>query len=257
MPENFNISVTRFFVCIYLLIFHNQFPNVDYDASLFHAVGIFKLLPGALSADAFLPLRILFILSLLAAAFGVRTKWSMLAAAISGTFVMAYANCFGTGIIGTALACCFLWLLCLVEFSSEKKHFVKLMQVVIVFYYFIPGIQKLRYSGMEWIFSENLAIRMYTNRMTSVAEFFLSIDPLFIRILAGSVVAIELFSPLALIGKRTAFVFVLLWASLHMGIQIVFDHHMSFLSSIPCLAIFIDWTQFKLKRIKEPSHSHR
>ncbi|MFS4460596.1 hypothetical protein [Bdellovibrio sp. HCB2-146] len=251
MQARFNIAVARFFICIYLLIFHSDFPDISYNVANFVPQGLFHLLPGPIGEFWFLPLRILWMVSLFLAAFGRLMPVSMGAALLSGTYVMAYCNNFGLPIVGTALAYLCLWILFLSEFGrDQKKNFLKLAQVIIVMFYCVSGLQKLRFGGLEWVTSENLAIQMFYNRMTPTAQWLLSLDPIWIRMLAGSIVTIEILSPLALINKRIALVFVFLWASMHIGIQVVFDYHRTFLSCIPCLAFFIDWDRVVPQRLK-------
>lgn len=251
MQARFNIAVARFFICLYLLIFHSDFPDIAYNVESYFPQGLFHLLPGPIGEFWFLPLRILWMVSLFLAAFGRLMPLSMGAALLSGTYVMAYCNNFGLPIVGTALAYLCLWILFLSEFGREQeKNFLKLAQVFIVLFYFVAGIQKLRFGGLEWVNSENLAIQMFYNRMTPTAQWLLSLDPIYVRILAGGVVLTELLSPLALFHKRIALIFVLLWASMHVGIQLVFDYHRTFLSSIPCLAFFVDWDRIAPQRLK-------
>ncbi|MNL02905.1 hypothetical protein D3C87_1234260 [compost metagenome] len=145
-----------------------------------------------------------------------------------------------------------LWVLFLGELAGKnsRQPFIRIAQILIVLSYFFAGIQKLRSGGISWAWSENLAVYIMMNRLTPTSQFLLSLDPIWIRLMASAALIGELLSPLALIGYRWALPFIVFWAAFHIGTNVIFDYHASFLSQIACLAFFVNWDQILPLKIK-------
>lgn len=248
-----NFSVARAIICFYLLIFHSSFQEAYLNPEMFQTVGLFHLLPAPISASWFFPIEMIWRLSLIVAGVGYLRPWAMGVALLSGTYVLGYINNFQIFVHGTTVAYLMLWVLFLGELTGKnsRRPFIVIAQILIVLSYFFAGIQKLRAGGFEWAWSENLAVYMLMNRLTSASQFLLSLDPIWIRLLASAALIGELLSPLALISYRWALPFILFWASFHIGTNLIFDYHASFLSQIACLAFFMNWDQVLPQKIKE------
>jgi hypothetical protein len=247
-----NFSVARAIICFYLLIFHSSFHAVDLSPALFHPVGIFHFLPTIKSASLLIPIELLFRLSLIVAGFGYVRPWAMGIALLTGTYVLGYVNNFQIFVHGTTVAYLMLWVIFLGELAGNKsrKPFIVIAQILIVLSYFFAGIQKLRSGGFGWAWSENLAAYIMMNRLTPTSQFLLNLDPIWIRMIAMTALIGELLSPLALIGYRWALPFVIFWACFHIGTNMIFDYHASFLSQIACLAFFINWDQILPQKLR-------
>lgn len=238
-----NFMWSKAILCIYLLLAHPGFQEITFDPHVFSAQGIFHILPAPLDSSLLLPIQIIWMVSLFLAAFGCFGAWSTGFVLLSGTYVLGYANNFDRNVHGTSLAYLLLWVMFLAELGgrSSRKPFIRLAQILIVLSYFLAGLHKLRNSGVEWAWSETLAVYIFENRATAPAQFLLSLDPIWIRVLAALTLLGELLSPLALRGGYWALPFLIFWSSLHIGTEIIFDHHFSFLSQIACLGFFINW----------------
>lgn len=247
-----NFSIARAIICFYLLIFHSSFHGIDLDPALFHPVGIFQFLPILKNPSWLFPIELLFRFSLIVAGVGYLRPWAMGIVLLTGTYVLGYANNFQILVHGTSVAYLMLWVIFLAELAGDKsrKPFILIAQVLIVLSYFFAGIQKLRSGGFGWAWSENLAIYIMSNRLTPTSQFLLNLDPIWIRLMAMAALLGELLSPLALLGYRWALPFVIFWACFHIGTNLIFDYHASFLSQIACLAFFINWYKILPQKLK-------
>jgi hypothetical protein len=113
--------------------------------------------------------------------------------------------------------------------------------------YTSAGLQKLMKSGFQWAWSENLAIRIYSNKMTPVAEFFMNMDPVVLRMVAVMVIVVEVSSFVALFSRKTAYFYMVVWALMHLGIQLIFAFHIDFLMNIACFAAFLNWKSMGIR----------
>jgi hypothetical protein len=247
-----NFSIARAIICFYLLIFHPSFQITDLDPAAFMPVGIFHLLPGPISVAWFFPIELVWRLSLIVAGLGILRPWAMGLALLSGTYVLGYINNFQISVHGTTVAYLKLWILFLGQLAGNhsRKPFIMIAQILIVLSYFFAGVQKLRSGGFAWAWSENLAVYIMMNRLTPSSQFLLSLDPIWIRLVASAALIGELLSPLALIGYRWALPFIIFWTAFHIGTNVIFDYHASFLSQIACLAFFVNWDQVVPRKLK-------
>jgi hypothetical protein len=247
-----NFSIARAIICFYLLIFHPSFQSTSLDPTMFMPAGIFHFLPAPISTSWFFPIELVWRISLVLAGLGFLRPWAMGLALLSGTYVLGYINNFQIFVHGTTVAYLMLWVLFLGQLAGRhsRKPFIVIAQVLIVLSYFFAGIQKLRFGGFAWAWSENLAIYVMMNRLTPSSQFLLNLDPICIRLMASAALFGELLSPLALIGYRWALPFIIFWAAFHIGTNVIFDYHASFLSQIACLAFFVNWEQVLPPKIK-------
>lgn len=77
--------------------------------------------------------------------------------------------------------------------------------------YFATGYQKLRHSGLEWVFSDNMSwvLRQGTSVFGHRLNEVVADQPLLARALAGGALALELTAPLLLAFRRTRPLFAL------------------------------------------------
>ncbi len=86
---------------------------------------------------------------------------------------------------------------------------VRSVQVLMTFFFCAAGFSKLRNSGLEWVFSDNLsrllissAVRGKDDSLLQLLLFRLAEQRFLFVPLAGITFALELFAPLALLGRR-------------------------------------------------------
>lgn len=249
--SNLILSAFRSILCLYLLFFHttpSDFNLFGTSGGTYIPVGIFHILPQLTDQTLLQVLSHVFQASLFLAAFGILTGPSLLVAVVSGAYVLANHYNYGTVGHGTTLIYTCVLVLALVPWSAWKKDYVGIharwpiafLKCFIVATYFIAGLQKLRFSGFEWAWSENLAIYMFQHSSTLAGQILLELPAVVLRSFAAFALFVELLSPLALLSRRNGYVFVFLWASLHLGIQLTMGHHKGFLSQIPCLLVFCE-----------------
>lgn len=94
--------------------------------------------------------------------------------------------------------------------------------VVIACVYFLTGLQKLRHSGLAWVFSDNMSWVLLQGAHSSpissdlirrVAE-----TPVLPQLLAGGALALELGAPLLLLWRPTRLVFAAAVTAMHLSI---------------------------------------
>lgn len=255
--SNFNIQYTKFIVCLTLLVFATNPPKFFFEdlTSNYQPIGIFKFLPMLDSDQYFGWISSAFRLFLLGAILNFKTRICLIGASIFGLYTLIYRYNFGVVYHGNWLICTALLLLAMVPAHTWKDRYqgihatwpIRLLQIYICTVYTSAGLQKIMRSGFEWAWSENLAVRIFANKMTPVAEFLMDSDPLLLRLLAMGVLLIELTSFAALISQRLAYLYLVAWTLLHMGIQWTFAHHMDFLMNIATFAAFINWEVWRSK----------
>ena len=82
---------------------------------------------------------------------------------------------------------------------------MRLMQLLFVSAFFAGGIAKLRLSGLEWIFSDNLALTVQVIDLGPLSHWVAG-KVLLGQVLAMSAMTLELLSPLALFSRRARLV---------------------------------------------------
>lgn len=97
-----------------------------------------------------------------------------------------------------------------VPLSGEYTWPIRMAWVILVSIFFAAGISKLRNSGLEWVFSDNLAVMMIKVNYLAYIGYppllnwglYLGQHVWLCQLLAGLVLLLELLSPLALLSRR-------------------------------------------------------
>lgn len=254
--ESINLQVVKLIICATLLIFSSQVYDLLQDSLVegYDPIGIFKFLPQVTSKITLNYFSVAFRLFLLLAILNIFTQASLIGAYICGLYVMVYKYNFGTVYHGNWAIMFGLLILCFVPNSTWKPGYkgiharwsLRLIQLFIAWVYTSAGIQKLMRSGFGWIWSENLAIRIFNNKMTWAAQLLLDSPPVLVRILQAGVLLIEVTS-LAIFFRRMRKFYLCAWLSLHIGIQIVFFFHWDFLMNIALHSSFVAWNLMPAK----------
>jgi len=109
--------------------------------------------------------------------------------------------------------------------SSEYTWPVRAVWVMFAFIFFGAGVAKLRHSGLEWIFSDNMAILLLRARFEGKSAlpwgFFLAEHQWLTQLLAAATIAIEVGYPLALFSRRARWILVPGAFSMQIGISLL------------------------------------
>lgn len=254
--ESINLQVVKLIICATLLIFSSQIYDLLQDSLVegYAPNGIFKFLPAVTSKITLNYFSVAFRFFLLLSILNIFTQGSLIAAYVCGLYTMVYKFNFGTVYHGNWAIMFGLLILCFVPNSTWKSGYrgiharwpLRLIQLFIAWVYTSAGIQKLMRSGFGWIWSENLAVRIFNNKMTWAAQLLLDAPPITVRLLQLAVILIEITS-LAIFFKKMRRFYLFAWLSLHIGIQIVFFFHWDFLMNIALHSSFIAWNLMPVK----------
>ena len=112
--------------------------------------------------------------------------------------------------------------------------------------FFAAGVAKLRYGGLEWIFSDSFAttvlLKHYDKDAVGDWGLYLVQVPWLCQLLALTSVAIEILAPLALFGRRPWAVLVPLLFGMQVGIAVFMGVHPRS-PNFACYSLFVPWTR--------------
>ena len=241
--KSFILFKTTVYLYVFFFIGYNDFSespllNKDWDPVSFFSFMNLKSW-FVLASLSFYLLKIGSVLSLFDRCFGVSSKICFFSTLINLGF---YSN-FGKVFHGFHFLVMTLALLSLVKIDREVQHFwpLQLLKIYAVLIYFTAALNKMIFSGWEWIFSENLLrIVVASPGKTWLAYKLLELPVWAIMGLAFYVVFIVQFlSVSALVSKKLAIFFFINASLFHIGVQLTLGGHVSFLSHIICLFVFL------------------
>ena len=121
---------------------------------------------------------------------------------------------------------------------------VRTAMVVVALAYFFVGFQKLRFSGIEWITSDNLRWVLYASSDSqsepNQLALFIADRAWMAHLLAAGTIFLELFFPLALFWPRLRWLFVPGVVSLHLGIWLMMGLDYS-AQALTVIIVFVNW----------------
>jgi hypothetical protein len=121
---------------------------------------------------------------------------------------------------------------------------VRTAMVVVALAYFFVGFQKLRFSGIDWITSDNLRWVLYASSDSrsepNQLALFIADRAWMAHLLAAGTVFLELFFPLALFWPRLRWLFVPGVVSLHVGIWLMMGLDYS-AQALTVIIVFVNW----------------
>jgi hypothetical protein len=120
------------------------------------------------------------------------------------------------------------------------------IKVYIVLVYFASGFQKLRHSGVDWIFSDNMSIIILTRPTMTELGFFVSQFKILTVFLAFLTVFFQLFAPLSLLSRKFAFFCTPTLFLLHVGTYSVLGNHGNFFPYNLCFLAWIPWDRLRI-----------
>lgn len=248
-------------------------PATFYD--VWNPISFYVFLPGPLPSWILESARWVWLICSVAAGFGLWFRASAALSFCAALFFLGYEYCFNQvyhsvhiyimtlGILAFARAPHSLFLSKLRPESvhGEFRWPLRWIQLYVVYVFFLCGLQKLYFGGWEWVFSDNFYIRLLINPYHPPLNEFALHGPLFIsQVMAFLAFYLELLSPLALINKRWALAFVIMWTLLHVNVTATFGTHTQFFSQCFAYAAFLDWDAiasslrgFYRSKIKRPN----
>src|SRR5215210_660871 len=147
--------------------------------------------------------------------------------------------------------------------SGEYTWPVRAVWVTLALIFFAAGVSKLRHSGLEWIFSDNMAILLvkarYTDDPLTSLGFYLSQYRWLPQLLAAATVALEVSYPLALFSRRARWLIVPSVFCMQVGIWVFMG--VAFYEFLICNLFWIPWDRVTHRLIHGfhklwPLHKH-
>jgi hypothetical protein len=121
---------------------------------------------------------------------------------------------------------------------------VRTAMIVIALAYFFVGMQKLRFSGVEWFTSDNLRWVLYASSdahpSPNQIALFVAAHAWLAHLLAAATIALEVGFPLCLALPRLRWLFVPGVVSMHLGIYLAMGLDYS-AQALSVLIVFVDW----------------
>jgi hypothetical protein len=121
---------------------------------------------------------------------------------------------------------------------------VRTAMLLIALAYFFVGFQKLRFSGIEWVTSENLRWVLYASSDSQAdpngLALFVADRAWLAHLLAAGTIVIEVGFPLALFVPRLRWLFVPAAVSLHLGIYLAMGLDYS-AQALTVIIVFVNW----------------
>jgi hypothetical protein len=239
----------------------------DQPEPLFQPVSFMKLLPEMPSHGVAIVLQIAGVAAALLAAAGLWTRASLPLAFACALILNGMLNATGKIVHNDVLL-----LLCLVPLVAAPSAAsaawsvslrrrkarsrvapaageafgwpVRTAMIVVALAYFFVGFQKLRFSGLEWIISDNLRWALYASS-DSQAEpnaiaLFVADRAWLAHLMAAGTVFVELCFPLALAFPKLRWLFVPAAVSLHAGIWLAMGLDYS-AQALTVVIVFVNW----------------
>ena len=239
--------------------------TIDLSSRRFEAIGPLWWLNEPVPALAIVAAVVVTPIACGAAAMGWRYRWSSLIAVAGFLFLTTYRNSWGQifhteNLVALHLCVLALFPVACAYWSMEKAvvpadqeelagSIVKALSVLTVGTYFLAGIAKLRISGLGWIDGDVLRhqIAFDNARKELLGDPTAPFGALMLRnswtLAPAAIVAIavELAAPLALVGRRAAWVWAGLAVAFHLVIlavmAIVFPYHLIGIALAPLLPV--------------------
>jgi hypothetical protein len=127
--------------------------------------------------------------------------------------------------------------------SGEYTWPVRAVWLLFALIFFAAGVSKLRHSGLEWIFSDNMATLLlkysFENNPIVTWGAVLAQYPWLTQLMAASTIALEVSYPLALFSRRARWIIVPGVFSMQVGIKLFMG--ISFDQFLICNLFWIPW----------------
>lgn len=170
-------------------------------------------------------------------------------AALAFTFVFSYRSAYGQVFHTENLVALHLCALAVAAYYDDPKAAVRLLALLTVATYVLAGIAKLRLAGTAWLDGEQLRNQIAVDNVrkallgagTAPLAPSLLDHPAWLAPLSIATLVVELVAPIALLGGRTAVVWVTTAWLFHVGVLlmmwIVFPYPLAGLAFLPLLPV--------------------
>ena len=228
------------------------------DDIFWKPISFFKVIPLQIkSPELFRIASHLWFLSLLFSCAGLFTYYSTKVSFLLGMFNIGYPYNFGKIDHSSHFVVIVLFVLAIskcadtfsidslikrnsIQKSGEYSWPIQLIKTMLCLTYFEAGFQKLRVSGLEWIYSnniQNLLLHWKDPEGVWVAKNF----PFACKIFAAMILIPEILAPLALFYKKMAIVLVPCLFSIHFVGEILIGDPAAFTPLLICYIFWIPW----------------
>jgi hypothetical protein len=242
----------------------------DQPGALFQPVSFMKLLPEMPGHDLAVALQVAGVGAALLAAAGLWTRLSLPVAFACALVLNGMLNSTGKIIHNDVLlmlclvpllaspgAASAAWSLRLRRGGGKERRAVtapssgeaygwpvRTAMVVVALAYFFVGFQKLRFSGLDWVTTDNLRFVLYASSDVQAepngVALFVADRAWLAHLLAAGTVFVELGFPLALVIPRLRWLFVPAAVSLHIGIWLAMGLDYS-AQALTVVIVFVNW----------------
>lgn len=124
---------------------------------------------------------------------------------------------------------------------------LKTAQIYMCLVYFASGIQKMRLSGLDWIFSDNMQHILLTRPTLTPLGLWVAQYPLLCKAMAFTAVWAEITAPLALFSRRYRLFVIPTLFMFHIGAFATLGWHGYFLPYNLCFMVWLPWEKMHEK----------
>jgi hypothetical protein len=278
-PLNLGICRILFFGAFFLFYLREDFSAWgEVSESFWMPIDLFELLHlSALSGSLLAVVQSVWKVSLALSCIGIFTRPSTIFSFVFGVYLLGLPNKFGKVNHYDALVVIVLGIMavsrcgdaCSVDrlihrgrqrggswdvtprASGEYTWPVRAVWVTLALIFFAAGVSKLRHSGLEWIFSENMAVLLikarYVDDPLTSFGFYLSQYSWVPQLLAAATIALEVSYPLALFSRRARWLIVPSVFFMQVGILVFMG--VAFYEFLICNLFWIPWDRVKHRLI--------
>jgi hypothetical protein len=130
--------------------------------------------------------------------------------------------------------------------SKETTYWpLRAAQLYMCLIYFASGYQKLKNTGLDWIFSDNMQAIILTRPTVTSLGLWLANHNWLCQLIALVTVLAQFLSPLALLSWKFAVVVIPILFSLHIGTYLVLGNHGYFFPYNLCYLVWLPWEKIR------------
>jgi hypothetical protein len=283
-PRNLGLCRVLFFGAFFLFYLPQDFSAWAYVGdSFYYPIVLFEILSLPVLPSALLVIiQGVWKVSLALSCFGLFTRVSTMSSVFLGIYLLGLGNNFGKQYQNETLVIISIGILALSrcgdaysidrlirrwrhrsylteerpQISGEYTWPVRAIWVMFALIFFASGVSKLRHSGLEWIFSDNMAIAFIT------AQYHVSnVDPLtswglylaqhawLLHLVAAGTIVLEVSYPLALFSSKARWVIVPSVFFMLVGVRLLLGP--TFDQYLICHLFWVPWERVSRHRLFE------
>ena len=269
-PLNLGLCRVLIFGAFFLLYLDYDLRWTEASDSLWMPVWIFQVLHlPVLSSGLLVVLQSVWKISLALSSIGLFTRISTVSAFILGMYLLGLPHSFGNINHYDALVVFVFGIMALSrcgdscsidrliwkarhrndtsgqrpQISGEYTWPIRAVWVMFALIFLGAGVSKLRHVGLEWIFSDNIAVLLLRAQFEGKSAvpwgFFLAQHQWLTQLVAAATVAIEVGYPLALFSRRARWILVPGAYSMQIGISLLMG--ITFSTFLICNLFWVQW----------------